>query len=54
MTGLLKMDPSERFTGEQALAHPYFDDIREPSDRTPLASQTNENDMDLSGLIAPA
>ena len=33
MTGLLKMDPGERFTGEQALAHPYFDDIREPSDR---------------------
>jgi cyclin-dependent kinase-like len=54
MTGLLKMDPSERFTGEQALAHPYFDDIREPSDRTPLANQTNDNDIDLSALIAPA
>jgi cyclin-dependent kinase-like len=33
MTGLLKMDPTERFTGEQALAHPYFDDIREPADK---------------------
>ena len=33
MTGLLKMDPAERFTGEQALAHPYFDDIREPADK---------------------
>jgi hypothetical protein len=26
------MDPAERFTGEQALAHPYFDDIRDPAD----------------------
>ena len=32
MQGLLKMDPAERFTGEQALAHPYFDDIRDPAD----------------------
>lgn len=51
MTGLLKMDPAERFTGEQALAHPYFDDIRDPSDRTPA---TADNDIDLSALIAPA
>ena len=32
MTGLLKMDPAERLNGEQALAHPYFDDIRDPAD----------------------
>jgi hypothetical protein len=51
MTGLLKMDPAERLNGEQALAHPYFDDIREPSDRTPA---TADNDIDLSALIAPA
>ena len=30
MIGLLKMDPSQRLTGEQALMHEYFDDIREP------------------------
>ena len=30
MSGLLKMDPADRLTGEQALRHPYFDDIREP------------------------
>lgn len=38
MTGLLSMDPSIRFTGEQALAHPYFDDIRDPNDILPLSS----------------
>ena len=53
MTGLLKMDPAERFTGEDALAHPYFDDIREPTDRTPM-SGTQETDIDISALIAPA
>ena len=30
MCGLLKMDPAERLTSEQALMHVYFDDIREP------------------------
>jgi serine/threonine protein kinase len=30
MKGLLKMDPAERMTGEQALQHPWFDDIRNP------------------------
>jgi hypothetical protein len=56
MTGLLKMDPGERFTGEQALAHPYFDDIRDPADRMQVASSGAgaENEIDLSGLIAPA
>ena len=56
MTGLLRMDPAERFTGEMALAHPYFDDIRDPpSERTPIAGvSSQENDMDLSQLIAPA
>ena len=29
MNGLLKMDPHERFTGIDALAHPYFDGIRD-------------------------
>lgn len=53
MTGLLKMDPFERFTGEQALAHPYFDDIRDPSDLIQLTNG-NENEIDLSALIAPA
>jgi len=42
MIGLLKMDPAERLTGEQALKHKYFDDIREP-----------ETDAEISGLIAP-
>jgi len=42
MIGLLKMDPSDRLTGEQALRHPYFDDIREP-----------EVEEELTSLIAP-
>ena len=32
MSGLLKMDPAERLTGEQALQHPWFDDIRNQQD----------------------
>lgn len=32
MIGLLKMDPAERLTGEQALQHPWFDDIRNPDE----------------------
>ena len=32
MIGLLKMDPSQRLTGDQALMHEYFDDVREPDD----------------------
>ncbi len=32
MSGLLKMNPTERMTGEQALQHPWFDDIRNPED----------------------
>ena len=30
MNGMLKMDPEERLTGVECLAHPYFDGIREP------------------------
>ena len=30
MAGLLEMDPAKRMTGEQALQHPWFDDIRNP------------------------
>ena len=29
MNGLLKMDPSDRLTALEALAHPYFDALRE-------------------------
>jgi serine/threonine protein kinase len=36
MIGLLKMDPAERLTGEQALQHPWFDDIRDPNDDAQL------------------
>ncbi len=54
MTGLLKMDPSERLNGEQALAHPYFDDIRDPADLNPNAHGNAETEIDLSALIAPA
>ena len=42
MQGLLKMDPSERLTGEQALFHEYFDDVREP-----------ELEHELNQLVAP-
>jgi cyclin-dependent kinase-like len=60
MIGLLKMDPAERFTGEQALSHPYFDDIRDPNDLLPnhAAMQMNGpqggEEIDLSGLVGPA
>jgi serine/threonine protein kinase len=30
MNGMLKMDPEERLTALECLAHPYFDGIREP------------------------
>ena len=30
MNGMLKMDPEERLTAIECLAHPYFDGIREP------------------------
>lgn len=53
MTGLLRMDPADRFSGEQALAHPYFDDIRDPADLLPQAPQ-QENEIDLSTFMAPA
>lgn len=42
MIGLLQLDPANRLTGEQALRHAYFDDIREP-----------EVEEELSSLIAP-
>ena len=49
------MDPAERFTGEQALAHPYFDDIRDPADLLNHVTGTGpDNEIDLSALIAPA
>lgn len=55
MTGLLRMDPAERFTGEQALNHPYFDDIRDPNDRIQASiAGPSETEIDLSAFIAPA
>ena len=42
MIGLLKMNPADRLTGEEALRHHYFDDIREP-----------EVAAELSALVAP-
>ncbi|MFM7858589.1 MAG: hypothetical protein ACKO96_43380 [Flammeovirgaceae bacterium] len=38
MSGLLSMNPSERLTGEQALLHQWFDDIRNPEDDELLLS----------------
>jgi len=43
MIGLLQMDPSRRLSGEQALMHEYFDDIREPV----------ECEAETSSLMAP-
>ena len=31
MGGLLEMDPSKRITAYEAMMHPFFDDIREPT-----------------------
>ena len=42
MIGLLQLDPQDRYTGEQALRHPYFDDIREP-----------EVEEELQSFVAP-
>ncbi len=42
MKELLKMSPKERMTGEEALLHPYFDDIRE-----------SEDVFEISKLVAP-
>ena len=30
MHGMMKMDPEERLTALECLAHPYFEGIREP------------------------
>lgn len=38
MSGLLNMNPNERLTGEQALLHQWFDDIRNPEDDELLLS----------------
>jgi cyclin-dependent kinase-like len=40
MIGLLKMDPSQRLNGEQALMHEYFDDVREPDDMLPVTDNS--------------
>ena len=32
MKGLLRMNPEDRLTGEEALKHPYFDSIRSRDD----------------------
>jgi len=32
MNGLLKMDPKERLTAKEAIAHPYFDGCRNEED----------------------
>ena len=29
MKGCLQMDPAKRLTAEEAVAHPYFDEVRE-------------------------
>jgi cyclin-dependent kinase-like len=42
MIGLLQLNPADRLSGEQALQHKYFDDIREP-----------ETEAEISALIAP-
>lgn len=36
MSGLLAMNPADRISGEQALQHPWFDDIRNPEDDAQL------------------
>mmetsp|Transcript_17581 Transcript_17581/g.41440 ORF Transcript_17581/g.41440 Transcript_17581/m.41440 type:complete len:711 (-) Transcript_17581:347-2479(-) len=38
MKGLLRMDPSQRLTGEEALDHPYFEGLREEMD-PPMQAQ---------------
>ena len=35
LNGLLQMNPQKRLTAEQALVHPYFDDMRERKDHHP-------------------
>ena len=32
MTSLLKMDPKDRISGREALAHAYFDELRDAED----------------------
>lgn len=42
MIKLLRMDPGQRLTGEQALRNEYFDDIRD-----------HEAEQELSALVPP-
>lgn len=41
MSGMLRMDPEQRFTAQDCLAHPYFDGIREPEIEKMIQPLTN-------------
>lgn len=41
--GCLRMDPSERLTCEQLLQHPYFDSLREKSEKTSWEQERSSN-----------
>ena len=39
MIGLLDYDPAKRLSATQALAHPFFDELRDPNTRLPDGSK---------------
>lgn len=41
MKSLLRMDPSQRLTADEALAHPYFDGLRNEKEPPPVIKEMN-------------
>lgn len=48
MNGMLKMDPEERLTAIECLAHPYFEGIRDPDTEKLVQAQIKLQNRDTS------
>ena len=46
MKALLKMDPSERLTAAEALRHPYFEGLHEPTEDEQPVTETNSDPVE--------
>ena len=40
LKGLLKLDPVERLTAEEALRHPFFDGLNNTANEAPISKRT--------------
>lgn len=53
MSGMLKMDPRERLTALDALAHTYFDTVRDDEIEDLIKSRRERHTSDFDGSQAP-